>query len=624
MYTRRDKLVSIIPTLAVVLSVVVGVCLLLSQLLPGWRRNVTGTHIVTDTSSPSLTSGSALQHQHSPPHDDVLIPIHHHYHPPPPPLPMWGQNHPQKMLDGVSSIPILMLVTTDDLSLISRSIESVLKETGGSGFHLVVSVSSPSSAMLSMLQEYPIKVHRPTTSHTTTPHYKKRYGHFQSFLNRMVPAVSSFTNFFTAFSSEGVCVQDELNPEIGILSTGANFSRTSTYRLSITELQKLERGSPYMNHPYNPVLRRAILNSRQKKEKEKGIIDEKQGGESEEKEDVSRMCIKCLELREALKFVQELYPNLQYLILMETGYAPSPDYVSYLNQTLSVMQTDPSIYCISAYNPLILPQQPAPHNLDLSRLYRYDHFVATASLIPAKVVNEVVREFVVYQETATLYPRKTALSWLETWMSWCSRRRRRGCLVPAISRVCPLTHTNTGLDQRRGQQEEEVELNIFTNTPPACSHNTYTYFNTSRLINYQYSQDMFKAIESAEPLGTEVIDCTKPGFFPENMNASLYIIYLKMENYDDDFTFHHIMKCFGLDLVEPVGYFEGTFQFTYRSTHIILMGIPFSPYSPSIKNTEALLVADIPEISVKGQTNYRKFKDTPFNFNTVLVKQKIL
>lgn len=25
-------------------------------------------------------------------------------------------------------------------------------------------------------------------------------------------------------------------------------------------------------------------------------------------------------------------------------------------------------------------------------------------------------------------------------------------------------------------------------------------------------------------------------------NASLYIIYLKMENYDDDFTFHYIMK----------------------------------------------------------------------------------
>lgn len=58
-------------------------------------------------------------------------------------------------------------------------------------------------------------------------------------------------------------------------------------------------------------------------------------------------------------------------------------------------------------------------------------------------------------------------------MSWWSRRRRRGCLVPAVPRVCSMG--------RRHGQEEEME-SIITSTSTACSHNINTNFNTSRLV----------------------------------------------------------------------------------------------------------------------------------------------
>lgn len=115
-----------------------------------------------------------------------------------------------------------------------------------------------------------------------------------------------------------------------------------------------------MDNPYNPIYRRAILNSRQredlkeekvheKEHKKKGIVDkeevqervgvlhsEKMVTENEEEKDVTQTCPKCQELREALKFVQETFPKLQYLMLMETGYTLSPDFIRYVYDVFSV------------------------------------------------------------------------------------------------------------------------------------------------------------------------------------------------------------------------------------------------------------------------------------------------
>lgn len=120
-----------------------------------------------------------------------------------------------------------------------------------------------------------------------------------------------------------------------------------------------------MDHPYNPILRRALLNSRQKEDlnedkvhekehKKKGIIDKEEEGErigilhgekmvseNEEEKEVKQTCPKCQELREALKFVQETFPKMQYLILMETGYTLSPDFIRYVYYVFLVVLSFP-------------------------------------------------------------------------------------------------------------------------------------------------------------------------------------------------------------------------------------------------------------------------------------------
>nr|XP_045598389.1 uncharacterized protein LOC123758263 [Procambarus clarkii] len=537
---------------------------------------------------------------------------HGHHHAPRHPPPIWGQSHLNQS-GPLAGVPMLVLVTTRDISIISRSIESVLQETAGSGIHLVVSVPNPSQEVLDLLQGYPLKIHIANNPQKLSD--RNGGDHFWSKLIPSFSAVNNFKNIIEAFSGTNVCMRDILNPLINILSTGENITETSTYALTLEELRG--KGVPYEQHPYNPLYRKAVINSRDEIWKDtlgEGVSKDRllQAGKRMHRE--SSQCQHSKNFKEALQFVKTAFTKFEYLMLLETGYALSPNFVSYFSQTLAAMKEDPSIYCISAHNPLASPLTSG----NITSVYRFDHFVAKATLIPSKLVTEILEDFVIYEETKSLED-KSALESLEIWLSWWSRRRRRGCVVPDVPRICRLQEPGVT------DKFEEIKATYKDNHNLKCLQEAQVILtNTSRLLHYQYSQDLYESITAAEPLGGSVVNCNDAQFFPHIMNASAYIIYMKMENYDDDFTFHHVMKCFGLDLPLAVGYFEGIFQFTFRHSRLLLMGIPYSRFSPSIKNADALIVADIPQLFVKGIKNYLVYKNHNFTFNTVLVKQNIL
>lgn len=60
------------------------------------------------------------------------------------------------------------------------------------------------------------------------------------------------------------------------------------------------------------------------------------------------------------------------------------------------MKIDPSIYCISAHNPLASVLTSG----DVTRTYRCDHFISKGTLIPVKLVDEIIKDFVIYEETS--------------------------------------------------------------------------------------------------------------------------------------------------------------------------------------------------------------------------------
>lgn len=485
------------------------------------------------------------------------------------------------------------MVTSDDLSLLTRSLESIERVTSGSGLHLYASVADPSEEILSLLESHSFNIHSFGAAKTKP----------MSWLGRILPDLSiaeDIREMARKLFHGGVCQQDPLSPEIKILHTGDNTTKISTFRPTLANLTQQEREATYINHPYNPMFRRAVMNS-------KGS----EGGEGGE------ACKEAEQLKAALKHILSALPDLKYLLMVESGLYLHPDFVSFFAQTLPAMQQDPSLYCISASNPLALPAHPG----DLARLHRLDHFTGGASMVPRSLVEEVAGEFVVYEqmmEDADGWgvggrSGRTGMEWLTEWLSWWGRRYRRGCVVPDVPRVCPLLPPSDpapALPETCARLREESEQSPPRNAPP---------FDISKLVHYKYSQELFSDIESAQSLGTKVLNCTDPDFFPQPMNHSSYVIFIKMENYDDDFTFHHVMECFGLDLPGAVGYFEGVFQVTFRGKRVFILGAPYSRFSPGMKESDNLIIADIKSLFVRGQTNYMRHRRDKFIFNTVLV-----
>ena len=54
--------------------------------------------------------------------------------------------------------------------------------------------------------------------------------------------------------------------------------------------------------------------------------------------------------KSSLSSTFQLFPNAKYAILLEEDLDVSPDFFSYFSQLVSVLETDPSLYCVSAWN----------------------------------------------------------------------------------------------------------------------------------------------------------------------------------------------------------------------------------------------------------------------------------
>lgn len=129
-----------------------------------------------------------------------------------------------------------------------------MKVTVGSGLHLIASVSSPSEEVLNLLEWHSFNIH----SFGAVKRQK-------SWLGQMLPDLSiaeEFREMTRKLFQGGVCQKDDLSPEIKLLHTDANGTRVSTFRPTLANLTQKERDATYISNPYNPMFRRAVMNSK--------------------------------------------------------------------------------------------------------------------------------------------------------------------------------------------------------------------------------------------------------------------------------------------------------------------------------------------------------------------------
>lgn len=143
----------------------------------------------------------------------------------------------------------------ENMDLTFRSLENIERVISGSGLHLYASVADPSKEMLNLLESHSFNIHSFGAAKTKP----------MSWLGRILPDLSiaeDIREMARKFFHGGVCQQDPLSPEIKLLHTGDNMTKISTFRPTLANLTQQERDATYINHPYNPMFRRAVMNSK--------------------------------------------------------------------------------------------------------------------------------------------------------------------------------------------------------------------------------------------------------------------------------------------------------------------------------------------------------------------------
>ena len=72
------------------------------------------------------------------------------------------------------------------------------------------------------------------------------------------------------------------------------------------------------------------------------------------------------------------YPNAKGIIILEEDLDVSKDIFDYFSQTMPLLEKDPSLYCVSAWN----DQVSIPHNLALQMVVALSKIIVLLKLFP--------------------------------------------------------------------------------------------------------------------------------------------------------------------------------------------------------------------------------------------------
>ncbi|ODM98945.1 Protein O-linked-mannose beta-1,2-N-acetylglucosaminyltransferase 1, partial [Orchesella cincta] len=117
-----------------------------------------------------------------------------------------------------------------------------------------------------------------------------------------------------------------------------------------------------------------------------------------------------------------IFPNAKYAIIVEEDLDVSPDFFSYFSQTVRLLDEDPTLYCISAWN-----DQGYEHtSADPALLYRVE-------TMPG--LGWILKKSLYKNELEPNWPTPEKMWDWDMWMRLPDIRKGRECIIPDVSRT---------------------------------------------------------------------------------------------------------------------------------------------------------------------------------------------
>ncbi|UXI18085.1 RING finger protein 165-like [Sarcoptes scabiei] len=271
-----------------------------------------------------------------------------------------------------------------------------------------------------------------------------------------------------------------------------------------------------------------------------------------------------------------LYPDAKYAIILEEDLDVSPDFFHYFSQTMHLLDQDESLFCISAWN-----DQAYEHtSSDTSQLYRVETMPGLGWMLTRKLYKE---------ELEPKWPTSDKQWDWDLWMRSRDIRLGRECIIPDVSRTYHFG--SSGLNMNAYFQDMYFKKHAFNTNPSAILQNVdqLRQDNYERLINrlirmaviLDHQKNLcdlgflLKLNHSRKKFSSRTSD----RFETINQIGNVFLIFIRM-HYDGDFnTWLQLAKCLHIWDLDSRGYHRGLWRLNYYSVHLLVIGVPYSPYS---------------------------------------------
>ncbi|CAL4117574.1 unnamed protein product, partial [Meganyctiphanes norvegica] len=261
--------------------------------------------------------------------------------------------------------------------------------------------------------------------------------------------------------------------------------------------------------------------------------------------------------RYVYKLVLDTFPLAEATIFLDEDVEVSPDFFSYMSQTIWLLKNDSSLYCINGFSQLGM--EGSAHNP--SRLLRGRVQVSWGYAITTDFIREVL----------PLWPQNGTTDLYDYWL-YNNVRRDRECVFPEFSRT---RHYGVGVNS-----VSKLSENYFISMP-TVQEAKIPLPDVPNLVLSEWRKDLTHSIRNSTYLKGN--PCTKD-FLPLPSKPTNYTFCYRHDSTKSEYhnQFEMVAKClhafyFSLN---RVGMHEGVQIFSYApGVQVFLIGSPLSSYS---------------------------------------------
>lgn len=290
----------------------------------------------------------------------------------------------------------------------------------------------------------------------------------------------------------------------------------------------------------------------------------------------------------------ELFPSAEFAIIFEEDLDVAQDALIYFNQTLDLLRTDPSLYCVSAWN-----DQGYEHTVGDNKLvYRIETMPGLGWMLSRRLYKD---------ELEPNWPSPDQPHDWDMWIRTQAVRRNRECLIPDVSRTFHFGSTGTNinsyfqkqyfskhafnlspqtefskLDQMSANSYERLVEKLvseaipvdalFDGPPPSSSANRTELDQLCSLASVSRSGS-YEAPSKLNWRRPETGVTNQPGEPPH------YVIYIEMIDKQDFNSWLKLAKCWCIWDLDVRGQHNSMWRLFLSGRPIMVVGVPASPYS---------------------------------------------